>query len=572
MNNKEEFKIPKWGKEILKKGGGILKEKHRNLLLAMANKYERDFIPYLAELQLGIGQSNLPKDILNSFDYILKRINIFIIKSKQLSTSYDLISEELIEELFSSSQDIENMMVYFKELKDSDTSFNQIAKNLTEKKGLSLEQIKSTHGAINIKLKGLVTPPTFEEKLGSFRNKYPEIYSTGSALGKGILKTFGPYGQIASFIGGVISNYRKKINQERVLKETESLAGQLSSISESPLEVQNMRKKLAGIETSGPIKSENLYGYTKKRSEESILTRLFNRPKEDVGIATGAGLFSFFNIGWKKAFWTKRILELLDEKGKGGIVEGKKEGSLNKIEDIIGSLKRLLPGLIKFGLPITGIGMALWDSFKGANKAGDWFKTDKPTLGQKVAGGFGGFLGGISGGLGKDSWGGVLKNSLWGAGKGALIGSAFGPMGSLIGGGVGLAGSLIGGERISKFAHGDYGLANSLSFLGPIGTIIGSILDLKKGKKEVNLIGEKSILGKNFEEDFSENKLSKEFKEFSKLSVNTNTELSKYTISMATNIEEMTKEMKNTNRKSIPIVVGEPDEIAALNRGNLGVA
>jgi hypothetical protein len=40
---------------------------------------------------------------------------------------------------------------------------------------------------------------------------------------------------------------------------------------------------------------------------------------------------------------------------------------------------------------------------------------------------------------------------------------------------------------------------------------------------------------------------------------------------MTLGMEEMLKEMKNSGRKTVSIVYGEPDEISALNKGNLEV-
>lgn len=107
-----------------------------------------------------------------------------------------------------------------------------------------------------------------------------------------------------------------------------------------------------------------------------------------------------------------------------------------------------------------GLGGLAWmgvDAYKGTKKANEWLGRDDTSA--KVISGVGGAIGGTGPGWADEgSIGDKAKNTLAGAGKGALIGGAIGSIipglgtaiGAAIGGGVGAIASAIGGEKISK--------------------------------------------------------------------------------------------------------------------------
>ena len=120
-------------------------------------------------------------------------------------------------------------------------------------------------------------------------------------------------------------------------------------------------------------------------------------------------------------------------------------------------------GAMSAGLLATGAmgaGGLAWmgvDAYKGTKKAGEWLGREDTSA--KVISGVGGALGGTGPGWADEgSVGDKAKNTLAGAGKGALIGGAIGSIvpglgtaiGAAIGGGVGAIASAIGGEKISQ--------------------------------------------------------------------------------------------------------------------------
>lgn len=120
-------------------------------------------------------------------------------------------------------------------------------------------------------------------------------------------------------------------------------------------------------------------------------------------------------------------------------------------------------GAMSAGLLATGgmaLGGGLWmakDAMAGADKADEWLGRSDTSA--KVMSGVGGALGGTGPGWADEgSFGDKAKNTLAGAGKGALIGGAIGSIvpglgtaiGAAVGGAVGAIGSAIGGEKIAK--------------------------------------------------------------------------------------------------------------------------
>ena len=176
----------------------------------------------------------------------------------------------------------------------------------------------------------------------------------------------------------------------------------------------------------------------------------------------GSSLFEFFNQDAYKARWTRELLDTVKK------IAG---STSNTFSTLIPNLLKLLPVVAG----VVGIGMGLWDAYKGWGKAGKWFGTDKPNLGQKASSAAGGFLGGTGPGLGEkgSTWDGVIKNALWGMLKGAFIGASVGGPAAIpaavIGAVTGLVTHLIGGERIAKaiYAVGE-AIGKAFGFLGGI--------------------------------------------------------------------------------------------------------
>jgi hypothetical protein len=168
------------------------------------------------------------------------------------------------------------------------------------------------------------------------------------------------------------------------------------------------------------------------------------------------GLVSFFTKDAYNAPYTKDLLEAIKSGGKGG------GGSNNFFGGLGSNLKNLGKTLLPFVPKIVGgagLGMGVWDAFQAQKKAGDWFDRkpgEKVPVGERIAAGVGGFLGGTGKGLGEKgaTAGEITKNALWNAAKGAAIGFMVGgPVGAVVGGVIGGGAGLIGGKRIAKGAE-----------------------------------------------------------------------------------------------------------------------
>lgn len=527
-------KLQKGDWELKIKSGAILSDSERVTLEAIARKYEKDFEPFLSTLASSVPFRNMPEQIAKDLRDTSERMKVFIDKVKNISLARGVISEEDLGLLSYSRQYIEDKIVAFKTLQEQNNHFKDITTSLTEKTGVSFEKMETTHATVTSRLSGMG-----KGSMDKFRTKHPEVYGLGSNLGKSVLGAFGPYGQLVSLIGNTIGNYRKRAIQERTLRETEDLASQLLPSGEtSTKEYGILRKNLLGTELGGILKPESLYGYQNKGiNPAGILNRtmskssIFNSLNE-----AGAGLFSFFNNGWKKAFWTKRILELLGEKDKK---EEKKDSALGSLAGIFNGLKdSLFPALKTIAkvagpaLAVAGAGVAGWTAgrFIGENVKWGGKTLDKHTQG-------------------------FFQHTLFGGDE---------------------------KDRLRKIANENPLISEAIKLqMENPGMTPGEAAKTIQVRNAINDVASagtsttiKPILEKNLESELFNpiNNLKKNPLESSKSGLNLSEEFSVNTKNMSANIEEMLKEIKSSNKKSIPIVLGDPDEISALNKGNLTVS
>lgn len=156
--------------------------------------------------------------------------------------------------------------------------------------------------------------------------------------------------------------------------------------------------------------------------------------------------------------YTKGIYQLLVKKfgfglpGLPGVA-----GSVGKgIKGMVSFIKNLAPVIMPYilgAIGIAGVGMSVFDAFRGTKKAREWHGVasgENLRTSQKVTAGLGGFLGGTFENLG--------ARTAWGTAKGAAIGAGVGSIvpgfGTAIGAAIGaLAGGIlgaIGGKNITK--------------------------------------------------------------------------------------------------------------------------
>lgn len=534
------IKKEEWELDI--KSGVVLTDTERKLLEAVANKYKKDFVPFLETLAMRMPARNMPRQIQRDLDTMVKYVENFIIKVNVISSSWDILDKEDLESLVESRAYIEGKIESFKDLVQQSQKFKEIVEELTKETGVDFEKMGVTHATVSTKLGG-VGKRSFEEKVEGFGAKHPELYGAASSLGKSALGVLGPYGQVISSLGSTIMGYRRRARQAKISRETGSLASQLTPENASPKEQEKIRKDLrSGQETGGTTKPEDLHEYSTKKKSMGLGEKIFNFGKEKLENA-GVGLFNFFNVGWKKAFWTKRILELLgEEKGKE---EGKDRsgGIFDKITNLFNGLKGLLPVLGK----TVAIGGAALGGWAAGKLVGGNVKIKGETLDKSTQAGFVQMMGGAEHSLYKKKIA-DMKDPI---AKRAL---------QLQEGGMTIKESLVA-------AHSEWKNRTKLDISGKPYKEITTL----KPTLEKNTL--KSLVEKNIETNVfdSENIIQKNFQSFFKVATEANLELSKGTKEMSSYMEEMLKEMKNSGRKTVSIVYGEPDEISALNKGNLEV-
>ncbi|MDD4987165.1 MAG: hypothetical protein PHQ43_15615, partial [Dehalococcoidales bacterium] len=163
-----------------------------------------------------------------------------------------------------------------------------------------------------------------------------------------------------------------------------------------------------------------------------------------------SGMFMFYNKQWKNAYWTKRVIDLL-ESNKGHSIQDSSKGG-----GFVGWFGKIPWALIgKTALIASAAVMTVASAVGGAQRAKQWKASS-------LAGIAGGILGGTGPGIGEKgaSLGSIAGNIGGGAMRGAAVGGSigmlFGPggiaAGALIGGAVGALGGAIGGKRIAQLA------------------------------------------------------------------------------------------------------------------------
>ncbi len=329
--------------------------------------------------------------------------------------------------------------------------------------------------------------------LGKFKEGMPEVYGTGKAIISGLTTAaLGPFAGMARLAGsaatGMYKDVRGKIIAAQQTRVAEAVRNRAAGIG------AGSRETVSGAFGIGPEKARVAPDTTGERSvptpeEAGPAGRQRNARERAAASASAkmtgssasvgaivAGMTAFFNKEAYQARWTHELLDILKKGPAGGF-----GGGIGGKGGILGAAGTALATAGKFlanptvGL-IAGLGMGAMDVVKAQKVAQDkdWFKTGgKPLTGrQKWAAGIGGALGGVGPGIGEkgSTWADVAKNTLWGTGKGALIGRGIGQfagpagqlIGALIGGGVGTIGGLLGGRRI---AQGMAGMQNAWDWI-----------------------------------------------------------------------------------------------------------
>lgn len=164
-----------------------------------------------------------------------------------------------------------------------------------------------------------------------------------------------------------------------------------------------------------------------------------------------SGMFMFYNKQWKNAYWTKRVIDLL-EGNKGHTMQD--PAARGNINAWIGKIPWALIG--KTALIASAVIMSARELMGGWQRSKQWGTS-------KGAGSIGQFIGGAGPGIGEKgaTLGQIAGNIAWGAGRGAITGAAIGAIfggigagpGALIGGAVGALGGAVGGRRIAQLAN-----------------------------------------------------------------------------------------------------------------------
>jgi hypothetical protein len=429
-----------------KEGLSIFNDESVRLLRAMQRKYtdHHEFFTQLTLLYQG-QRMTAEQEKAGETIALIEEVNEQINKVLNIR---NLPTKEEIQKLFSLTEKIDLNIKIFQN-KGPEQLSKAMQKRIEEaenKTGMNLENLGKSAAMIQGRMGKLTKTVTSPILKG--------IGGIGGAIAGTML---GPLGILATAGMDLYKNYRER----KITAENKALSGTLL------LEKEQTREAQMGM-------FENLFGgkaVIPKTIEERSRKYIggfnpFADIKETIGANTGVrgvgnlnlgtALFTFFQFDAYKAGWTRDLLNAVKQLvGTGIKIGGEGKQGINllpNLGDLVNILKRIAPAL----MGVAGIGMGLWDAFKAQSVARDrgWLGPVGKELigGQKWAAGIGGFLGGTGYGLGEkgSTWADIAKNASWGIGKGALIGSMFGPLGTLIGSGVGLGTSLIGGRRIAS--------------------------------------------------------------------------------------------------------------------------
>jgi hypothetical protein len=483
---------PIWEEKYHKEGLNSASKDTFNVLLQIQKKFGSDYLTFFRSLQgmyLQVGDTKYNTEIsttIKAIQNVVRQIGTLRGAQGRLANAQE------IDSLLQSLDVIQEKYEFFSQNVSTDARLEVFLQRIQERTGLSLDQMKQVHAQVKERMvkrmggKESTIPEKFFDMRKKLRDVSPDLYDFGKAFGTQALNgLLGPFAGLGSFaIRGITGIARKLGERAATKKEGKFREALLTKEEYTP---ENVYKTYEDLKLKGPTLQSvfnKVWGtpesfvspsetprpskeHVRKTLKEKVEPHLTGTKSEHAYLKSGivgssalvfvSALKKFFEKEAYTTKWTKEVLENLK------IIAKKKQVAAGGGGSLLGNLGKVALSALPIVAGIVGTGMGAWDAFQGVRKTKEWFGTEKPHLGQKVASSIGGFLGGTGKGIGEkgSTWGGVAKNTLWNTAKGASIGagigSFLGPGGTLLGAGIGAGagaiGGLLGGRRLAQGAQ-----------------------------------------------------------------------------------------------------------------------
>ena len=374
------------------------------MMRIVQRKYEMDYVAFYKSLAGHfIGQKQIVSDITaarNRVESVIKAI-------EDILNPFEDVTQDKINELYASMDSVEKDIKFFTDEAKKDAELNEKMQRIFEKRNLDIDRLGQSHKMIRGRMEKMVKEATRVK----FPRIAPEITDFAADIGKTALSSvLGPFGRIAGLAGKVVGGIiERRRGRERTLGEKAFAGAVLTAEEETPEALSKMYTSLFGAGKAS-VEADVTSGYRPtRRGAEEFATRVGRRKwgreapeetftgrglrggiaHEDFVPAFSLALMTFFNIGWRKAKWTREMLESIQtisgvkSKGLAGAIGEKATGmweifkgiGLYKLLEqpifiLVGYLLRsiILPALL---IALAGIAGAVVGWLVGHIKIGD---------------------------------------------------------------------------------------------------------------------------------------------------------------------------------------------------------
>lgn len=381
----------KWADRYQKEGAETFDPESSKTLRRIKTKYVDDFKAFFSQLDVPtIGKVSSPerqrvRSVISAIDDIGR------ITDKLSSVMGDKASAEEVDTLASLMDFVDSEFRFFSNPDNLSAVTQRRLKKVEEASGISMTDIVRANAVMKGRMGELSRP---RRGLGeTFATIAPVLKPLGDMAGEVGMGMLGPFASVAGVAGRAVSGVsamlkarkERKLNLERrAITQATLLAGEVET---GEYETYSEASGRGGSPVSNVLSGfKGRTGRGGARGGESGVfeTSAGGRQKREATVFMQQALFDFFNVGAKRAWWTKEVLESVQGKSikTGGI---KTEGE-NKfgILDMLGLGKAfdMLKGAI---VPLGEAALIAGAAFAGW-KLGNWLQENLPktVLGKAV--------------------------------------------------------------------------------------------------------------------------------------------------------------------------------------------
>lgn len=326
----------------------------------LAKKYEKEVYPFVFDLKKNALSAKIPD--VEILDDVLESIRVVVEYYNRLTgVGGPALTKEEIRNLRLHSNSIARGLRLFIQAKDRGDALASSIKKTEDEHALDIGELKRRQSVMTE-----LTAKADQDRSSKWITPVAKMMQDKSGLKDTVMASvfgsFAPLASIALSGAGKVAEWSSKKSQMAQMKEHMSSLAMLGDVPEGILGSQSDWGDIGSR-----VKSTSSFGghAAGRRDSGGLFSNLFggNSRSEVRGAAVGSvgsedgfklALFSFFNEDAKKAWWTKRVIELLEKNGGGSGVEKPDTSFSSMLPNI---LKILGPALLVTAA--GGIGVAI---------------------------------------------------------------------------------------------------------------------------------------------------------------------------------------------------------------------